>query len=128
MAKARRGNFKALYKFFRNYEEWFYLPKSLPEADPCWFAFPLTLRDKVPFTRNEVLTYLEQKMIEGRSLFAGNIVRHPALRGVNYKISGSLTNSDYVLKNTFFVGVWPGIGPAERAYMQQVFTDYLQKF
>ena len=102
MAAVRRKNFAALYKFFASYEDWFYLPKSIPGADPCWFAFPLTLRDKVPFTRNEILTYLEQKMIEGRSLFAGNIVRHPALRGVNYKISGSLTNSDYVLKNTFF--------------------------
>ena len=128
MAAARRRNFKSLYKFFKNYEDFFYLPKSLPQADPCWFAFPLTLRDKVPFTRNEILTYLEQKMIEGRSLFAGNIVRHPALRGVNYKIVGSLTNSDLILKNTFFVGVWPGIGPAELAYIKQVFTDYLKQF
>ncbi len=128
MAVARRRNFKALYKFFKEYEEWFYLPKSLPKADPCWFAFPLTLRDKVPFTRNEILTYLETHMIEGRSLFAGNIVRHPALRGVNYKIADSLKNSDKVLEDTFFVGVWPGIGKQELAYMKEVFTDYLQQF
>jgi CDP-4-dehydro-6-deoxyglucose reductase, E1 len=128
MAVARRRNFKNLYKFFQKYEDFFYLPKSLPQTDPCWFAFPLTIKEKAPFTRNEILSYLEKHMIEGRSLFAGNIIRHPAMRGVNYKISGSLKNSDYVLKNTFFVGVWPGIELAERAYMQQVFTNYLQQF
>lgn len=128
MAAARRQNFKQLYKFFQAYEKFFYLPQSLPQADPCWFALPLTIRKGVPFSRNEILTYLEKHMIEGRSLFAGNIIRHPALRGVNYKISGSLKNSDLILQNTFFVGVWPGIGPVERAYMKQVFTDYLKQF
>lgn len=128
MATKRRKNFAALYKFFASYEDWFYLPKSIPGADPCWFAFPLTIKDGAPFTRNEILKYLEQHSIEGRSLFAGNIVRHPALRDVKYKISGNLRNSDYVLKNTFFVGVWPGIGKQELAYIKQVFTDYLKKF
>lgn len=128
MAAKRRKNFAALYKFFASYEDWFYLPKSIPGADPCWFAFPLTIRARAPFTRNEILAYLETHMIEGRSLFAGNIVRHPAMRGVNYKISGSLRNSDYVLKNTFFVGVWPGIGRQELTYMKEVFTDYLKQF
>ena len=128
MAAARRRNFTSLYKFFEKYEDFFYLPKSLPQADLCWFAFPLTIRNKVPFSRNEILTYLETHMIEGRSLFAGNIVRHPAMRGVNYQVTGKLKNSDLVLQNTFFVGVWPGIGRQELAYMKQVFTDYLQKF
>ena len=128
MAQARRRNFKSLYKFFEKYQQFFYFPKSLPKADPCWFAFPLTIKPKAPFSRNEILAYLEQHKIEGRSLFAGNIIRHPAMRGVNYKVSGSLTNSDVILQNTFFVGVWPGIGPVERAYMKQVFADYLQQF
>lgn len=128
MAQARRSNFKVLYEFFQNYEKFFYLSKSLSDADPCWFAFPLTIKEKTPFTRNQILTYLETHMIEGRSLFAGNIVRHPALRGVNYKVAGNLKNSDLILKNTFFVGVWPGIGKPELAYMQQVFADYLKKF
>ena len=128
MAQARRINFKSLYKFFEKHQQFFYLPKSLPKADPCWFAFPLTIKPKAPFLRNEILAYLEQHKIEGRSLFAGNIIRHPAMRGVNYKVSGELVNSDLILQNTFFVGVWPGIGPVERAYMKQVFTDYLQQF
>ena len=128
MAKARRRNFKALNKFFKNYEEFFYLPETLLKADPCWFAFPLTIRDKAPFGRNEILDYLEKKRIEGRSLFAGNIIRHPAMRGVDYKISGSLKNSDKILKDTFFVGVWPGIGKEQLNYMREVFTDYLKQF
>ena len=128
MAKARRRNFRTLYAFFKNYQEFFHLPESLPQADPCWFAFPLTLRDKTPFSRNDILVYLEQHKIEGRSLFAGNIIRHPALRGVNYRISGPVKNSDKILKDTFFVGVWPGIGKPELAYMRQVFTDYLHQF
>ncbi|MBI2010486.1 MAG: lipopolysaccharide biosynthesis protein RfbH [Candidatus Chisholmbacteria bacterium] len=128
MAQRRRDNFKSLYGFFKHYEKFFYLPTSLPQADPCWFAFPLTLREKVPFSRNEILAYLEEKRIEGRSLFAGNITRHPALRGVNYRVSGSLKNSDQVLKQTFFVGVWPGIGAREMAYMKEIFIDYLKRF
>ncbi len=130
MAKIRRKNFAILNKFFIKYQDFFYLPQSLPKADPCWFAYPLTLKDGVPFSRNQILTFLEKNGIEGRSLFAGNIVRHPALRGnyYKYKVSGNLKNSDFVLKNTFFVGVWPGIGKAEIGYMQQIFTDFLSQF
>ncbi len=128
MAKKRRDNFSALEKFFNGWEKFFYLPKSLPKADPCWFAFPLTVREKAPFTRNQILAHLENHQIEGRSLFAGNIVRHPALRGVDYKVSGNLKNSDNILKNSFFVGVWPGIGSKERTYMQDVFENFLVKY
>lgn len=128
MARKRRENFQKLYDFFKAYENYFYLPESLPKANPCWFAFPLTIREKMQFTRNQILAYLEEKRIEGRSLFAGNMTRHPALRGVNYKVSGSLKNSDRILKNTFFVGVWPGIGTKELAYMEEVFIDYLRQF
>lgn len=127
MAQKRRENFQKLYDFFKSYEDYFYLPESLPKANPCWFAFPLTIREKTPFSRNHILAYLEEKRIEGRSLFAGNITRHPALRGVTYKVSGLLKNSDHILKNTFFVGVWPGIGRQEMAYMQQVFVDYFKR-
>jgi len=128
MAKMRRSNFKKLDKFFKTYEKYFYLPKSLPKADPCWFAYPLTVKAGAPFSRNEILSYLEKKRVEGRSLFAGNIVRHPALRGVKYKVSGSLKNSDFVLKNTFFVGVWPGITEEQMGYMKEVFSGYFKKF
>lgn len=127
MAKKRRTNFNKFYSFFENYQDFFYLPKSLPKADPCWFAFPLTIKNDAPFTRNQVLEFLEQQRIEGRSLFAGNITRHPALRGVNYKVSGSLKNSDLILKNTFFIGVWPGLNNLQLNYVKEVFRGFLRK-
>lgn len=128
MARVRRSNFDKLLKFFQQYSDFFYLPKSLPKANPCWFAFPLTIRKGAPFSRNDILRHLGDKQIEGRSLFAGNIVRHPALREVNYKVHRLLRNSDLILKNTFFVGVWPGIGTRELNYMKQVFSDYLSEY
>lgn len=128
MARRRRKNFRTLEKFFQDYERFFYLPKSLPKAGPCWFAFPLTLREDAPFSRNAILNYLGKQKIEGRSLFAGNIVRHPALRGVRYKVHKRLKNSDFVLKNTFFVGVWPRLQNPELTYMQRIFSEFLKKY
>ncbi len=128
MMRKRQKNFETLYEFFKDYQDYFYLPKSVKGANPCWFTFPLTLKPKVPFTRNEILSYLAQHEIEGRSLFAGNIIRQPAMRGVEHKVHKSLKNSDYILKNTFFVGIWPGLGSRELSYMKSVFKKLLKKY
>lgn len=127
MARKRRQNFQTLTAFFKQYEKYFILPRTLPLADPCWFSFPLTIKGDAPFTRLNITQYLEEKLIETRTIFAGNIVRQPAMRRVNYRVVGELTNSDTILKDTFFVGIGPHIGAAELTYMKEVFTDYLHK-
>lgn len=126
--KKRKENFEYLMKLFASYEEYFTLPRSLSKAIPCWFAFPLTIRDGTPFSRRDITQYLENHMIETRSLFAGNILRHHPYRSVRHRVVGKLTNSDKILKDTFFIGVWPGIDRPQREYIAQVITGFLKKY
>lgn len=128
MAQKRRQNAKAFSEFFKQFEKYFILPRSLPKADPCWFSFPLTIKKEAPFTRLDITKYLEEKLIETRTVFAGNITRQPAMRRVNYRVVGPLDNSDTILKDTFFIGLGPHIGTAELTYMEEIFTDYLNQW
>lgn len=128
MAKKRRDNFSSLYKFFKNHDKFFILPRSLPQANPCWFSFPLTLREGVPFTRQEITSHLESKKIETRTVFAGNIVRQPALKRAKYKVVGKLSHADKVLKDTFFIGIGPHLGAEELTYVKETSDNFLKKF
>lgn len=128
MAKARRDNFSYLYNFFKAFERFFTLPRSLPSADPCWFSFPLTIRDDAPFDRRQITKFLEENLIETRTVFAGNIVRQPAMKRANYSVVGTLDNSDKILKDTFFIGVGPHLGKSEISYIQDIFKKFIQKF
>lgn len=127
MAKIRRRNFSILYDFFKNYEDFFILPRSVPKANPCWFSFPLTIREGAPFTRFDISQFLENHLIETRTVFAGNITRQPAMRRVNYRVVGTLTNSDKILKDTFFIGLGPHIGNFHLDYIQEMFRKFLSR-
>ena len=126
--KDREHNFARMFGYAKNWEKYFYLPKALPKAKPCWFAMPLTIRDDAPFTRHEITMYLEEKMIQTRPLFAGNITRQAAYRNVSYRKVGELINADRILHNTFFVGIYPGLGNEEVDYIAQNITDFLKKY
>ncbi len=125
--KKRRENFEFFYQLFKKYEDYFILPRSLPKADPCWFSFPLTIKDGAPFSRRDITLYLEEHLVETRSLFAGNILRHAPYRNIPHRVVGELTNSDKILEDTFFIGVWPGIGKQERNYVADVVTEFLAR-
>jgi len=125
--KKRAKNYDRLYSYARNWEKYFILPKSYPKAKPCWFAFILTIRDKVKFTRHEIITYLEEKMIQTRPFYAGNITKQPAYSSSLYKKVGDLKNADHILHNTFFIGIYPGLGNDEIDYMAAVINDFLKK-
>lgn len=105
----RNINFKRLYKIFEKYNDIFILPKSYKKGSPSWFAFPITINENATFNRGDFQSYLEFRGVETRPFFGGNIIRHPAYSDVKYKISGNLENSDKILKNTLFFGVYPGI-------------------
>lgn len=128
MEKRRKYNFEILFKFFTKYKKFFVLPRSLPKAEPCWFSFPLTILDKTPFDRKQITQFLESRLIETRTVFAGNIVRQPAMKRVHYRVVGNLDNSDKILRDTFFIGLGPHIGRPQLDYMQTVFEEYFKKF
>jgi len=125
---ARKRNFARLFAALKPYEEHLILPTWSRRADPSWFAFPITVRPTAPFTRRELITWLEDKNIETRLLFGGNIARQPGYRHIQHRSVGKLPNSDTVLRSSFFVGVYPGLDDARLEYMIEAFTDFFAKF
>jgi CDP-6-deoxy-D-xylo-4-hexulose-3-dehydrase len=126
--RKRRANFKSYYSFFKNYEEYFYLPKALPQSKPSWFAFPLTIRKKAPFDRFTMIRYLEDRMIQTRPMFAGNILKQPGFMRIDHRKAERLTNSDLIFENTFFIGVYPGIEETQRNYVKSVVEEFMKKY
>lgn len=122
----RKENFKKIYKGLKQYEEYLMLPKATPNSDPSWFGFPFNVRENDKFTRKDLAEYLEDHKILTRQLFAGNITKQPAYRDreVNYRISGSLENTDYIMRNTIFIGVYPGIDEVRMNYILTVFDQF----
>lgn len=109
---ARRKNFAYLTERLQSCREFLILPEATENSDPSWFGYPITLRESVDFNRVDLLTYLDQRKIGTRLLFAGNLTRQPYMVGRNFRISGELTNTDIVMNNTFWVGVYPGLTEA----------------
>ena len=105
----RRQNFEFLYDSLRGLEEFFILPRATPGSVPSWFGFPLAVRPEAPFTRDDVLRYLEDYRIATRLLFGGNLLRQPAYSGVRHRRIGDLRNSDFVMNHVLWMGVWPGL-------------------
>jgi len=126
--KARATNFARMYKHAKAWEKYFILPRALPKAKPCWFSFPLTIRDGVPFTAHEICVFLESRMIQTRPLFAGNLTRQPAYFRVKYRKIGTLPNADRVLHNNFFVGIYPGLGYKEIDFIAESIHDFIKKY
>ena len=123
---ARKRNFAHLYEGLKPYEEFLILPAWSEQADPAWFAFPITVRPGAPFSRRDLVTFLEEQNVETRLLFAGNVVRQPGYRHIAHRTVGDLPNSDLVLRSTFFIGVYPGLDDARIAYMLDGFADFFR--
>ena len=105
----RKRNFTYLKKRLQSCAEFFHLPEATPNSDPSWFGFPLIIKESAGINRVDLLTYLEQHKIGTRLLFAGNLVRQPYMKGQNYRVSGDLINTDIVMNQTFWIGVYPGL-------------------
>lgn len=127
--RKRKQNFKKLYNFCKKYEQFFILPAWEKEADPCWFGFMLVLQDNCPFTRLEIVEFLESKNIATRSLFGGNLLRHPAYLGLKKKkVVGKLKNSDKIMRDGFWIGCYPGITPKMLSYVKQQLSSFLRLY
>ncbi|MEU5210214.1 lipopolysaccharide biosynthesis protein RfbH [Streptomyces sp. NPDC020742] len=101
------------------------LPRPTPDSDPSWFGFVLTVEPDAPFTRRELVAFLEGRKIATRLLFAGNLARQPAYQGQNYRVVGSLTNSDLITEQTFWIGVYPGITDEMTDYMVASIREFV---
>ncbi len=106
---ARRRNFELLTELLKPLEDVFILPEATPNSDPSWFGYPITLREKAPFTRDELVQHLNDNRIGTRLLFGGNLTRQPYMRGRNYRVVGELANADIVTDRTFWLGLYPGL-------------------
>lgn len=120
----RKRHFQMLCEGLKDLEEFFILPRATEHADPSWFAFILTLREGAPFTRVELARHLDTALIETRGLFAGNLLRQPGYLSIPHRVVGGLDNTDFIMNNTLFLGVYPGLTPAKIDYV----TDTIRKF
>ncbi len=111
----RRENFACLFSALKRHEDRVVLPKWLPEADPAWFGFPITVRTGT--SRHALVRFLEDRKIETRMIFSGNVLRQPGFHGISHRVVGELKNSDTVINSTFFLGVYPGLTPTMLEYV-----------
>jgi len=105
----RRANFAYLKNRLKSCSDFLHLPEATPNSNPSWFGFPVILKCEAPISRVQLLSYLDQAKIGTRLLFAGNLTRQPYMIGRNFRISGALTNTDIVMNQTFWLGVYPGL-------------------
>ena len=106
---ARKANFAYLKDKLRSCEAFLHLPEATPHAEPSWFGFPVILKPEAGVKRVDLLSFLDQNKIGTRLLFAGNLTRQPYMIGQNFRVSGELTNTDVVMNQTFWLGVYPGL-------------------
>lgn len=105
----RRSNFEFLRRRLESSEEFLILPEATPGSEPSWFGFPITLRENSPVNRTDLLQYLDQKKIGTRLLFAGNLVKQPYMKDRQYRVASDLTQTDKIMHDTFWIGVYPGL-------------------
>ena len=120
----RKSNFKKLKEKLKKIDKYLILPKAQDNSDPSWFGFLISVKEDAPFTRNDIVKYLNDKKIGTRLLFAGNIIKQPYMIGRNYRVVGELTNSDFIMNNTFWIGIYPGIDEKMIDYV----TDKIKLF
>lgn len=120
----RKENHAMLLGMFKEFEEHFILPVATENSDPSWFGFMLTIRENSPINRNKFVEYLENNKIGTRLFFGGNLLRQPAYSTINYRKIGNLENTDLVMNNSFWLGVWPGLEKKHYDYIIDVVRKY----
>lgn len=123
--KIRQTNFSYLLEGLSPLEEYFILPKPTNHSEPSWFGFPITIKDPSIFSRERLVGFLASKLIDTRPLFAGNITKQPYFKKLNYKTSNDLSNTDKIMNDSFWIGVYPGITLEMLDYVIKSFKEFV---
>ncbi len=127
--EARQRNFASQLEFFAQYEDWFILPRQLPESTTGWLAFPLIVRDEAPFKRRDVQTWLERADIQTRTVFTGNILRQPAFADIERREAGNgYPNADRVMRGGMLIACHHGLSEEQLAYVHATFSDFAARY
>ena len=129
--EARKRNWKMLRDGLADLEDIFVLPEPTQNSDPSWFGFLLTVRENAHFTREQIVSHLESKNIQTRMLFAGNLIKHPCFddmrkSGEGFRIVGELINTDCIMRDTFWLGVYPGMNDRQLNYMIEMIRNFVE--
>ena len=122
--KKRKENFDFLYENLKDLDNFLIMPEAEKNSDPSWFGFPLSLRESGKYNRNDLVQYLNESKIGTRLLFSGNLTKQPFMKNINYKIHKSLNNTDFIMNNTFWIGLYPGLQEDHLKYV----TTNIKKF
>ena len=125
----RKENYKKLYEGLKQLKEYLILPEATENSEPSWFGFAITLKQNSKYNRNSLVEFLEERKIGTRLLFAGNILRQPLFteNQINYRVIGELTNTDIIMNNTFWIGLWPGLDLEQLEYVEGVISGYFNR-
>ena len=124
----RRENFKAYQEIMKKHEKFFILPEATENSDPSWFSYILSVREDAPFTRNDVVKFLNEHKIDTRNIFAGNMLRQPAFIDIPHRVVSDLKNTDFIMNNTFFLGTYPGLTNEMILYIEEVINKFIKKY
>jgi CDP-6-deoxy-D-xylo-4-hexulose-3-dehydrase len=120
----RKSNFSFLKQGLKSCEEFLILPEATPGSDPSWFGFPVTLREECDTERVHLLEYLNQRRIGTRLLFAGNLTRQPYFRNLDYRVPAELVNTDIIMNQSFWIGLYPALGEEHLQYVINKFEEF----
>ncbi len=123
----RKHNHKVLSERLDKYRKFFRFQKPLPGSNPSWFGFAITVKETAPFTRNQFVGYLENHHIGTRLLFGGNLIKQPAYAEAPRKIYQELINTDIIMRNTLWIGCYPGIGEEHLEYMIETISNFIEE-
>ncbi len=128
--KARKNNFRSLISSLksRGYDKYLLLPHPEEHSEPSWFGFPILVKKNAPFTRADIVNFLESRKIATRMMFGGNLTKQPAYLDIKCRISGGLKNTDTVMNALFWIGVYPGITEQKLRYIVKVFDEFMADF
>ena len=124
--EARKCNWKVLREGLSQFADKLILPRATAQSDPSWFGFVISVREDAGFSRHDLVHFLEERKIETRNLFSGNLLRHPAFLDIEHRTTDSLANSDRITNQTFFVGCYPGLQEEHLKYMVDVFAEFFR--
>ena len=123
--RTRKDNYRALHEGLAGLNQYLILPQPTENTDPAWFGFPITIAPGAPFNRNQLLQFLDSRKIATRLLFGGNLIKQPAYREIHYRVAGDLKNTDTVMRDSFWIGVYPGMNAAMIDHVLATFRNFV---